>query len=108
LKRIDAALDQTVMNTKEQTRMPTISMFYGIIIRMYCMPGEHNPPHFHVYFQDFKALVDIMTGDVIEGELPSRQTKLVAAWYEIHKDELLADWQLASNGELPFKIEPLR
>ena len=49
--------------------MPTISMFYGIIVRMYFAPGEHNPPHFHVYYNDFKACVDIHTGEIMEGNL---------------------------------------
>ena len=88
--------------------MPTISMFYGIIIRMYCSPGEHNPPHIHAYYQEFMAIVDIVTGDVSAGGLPPRQTKLVLAWVEIHKEELMADWELASKGELPFPIEPLK
>ena len=88
--------------------MPTISMFYGIIIRMYCSPGEHNPPHVHAYYQDCMAIVDILNGEISMGNLPSKQTKLVLAWTEIHKDELLADWELASKGELPFPIEPLR
>jgi hypothetical protein len=88
--------------------MPTISMFYGIIIRMYCSPGEHNPPHIHAYYQDFMAIIDILSGEVIAGNLPPKQTKLVLAWTEIHKEELQADWELASKGELPFPIEPLR
>ena len=90
--------------------MPTISMFYGIIIRMYCAPGEHNPPHFQAYCQDSKAkaIVDIAICEIIEGTLPTRQSKLVLAWAELHKDELVADWELASNGELPYSIEPLR
>ncbi len=88
--------------------MPTIAMFYGIIIRMYCAPGEHNPPHFHAYYQESKAIIDIRTCEMTEGTLPKRQLKLVLAWAELHKDELVADWQLASNGELPFSIEPLR
>ena len=88
--------------------MPTISMFYGIIIRMYCAPGEHNPPHFHAYYQESKAVVDIIKCDIIESNLPSKQVKLVLAWAELHKDDLLADWNLASKGELPFKIEPLK
>ena len=88
--------------------MPTISMFYGIIIRMYCGKAEHNPPHFHAYYQEYKALVDIVTCEIIEGNLPQKQTKLVLAWTELHKDELMADWNLATNGELPFKIEPLK
>jgi hypothetical protein len=88
--------------------MPTISMFYGIIIRMYCSPAEHNPPHIHAYYQDYKAVVDIMNCEISEGEIPPKQKKLVLAWVEIHKEELLADWNLASNGELPFPIEPLK
>ncbi|MBI5076023.1 MAG: DUF4160 domain-containing protein [Nitrospirae bacterium] len=88
--------------------MPTIAMFYGIIVRMYCSPGEHNPPHFHAYYQDYKAVIDIRRCELSDGELPARQLKLVQAWAEIHKDELLADWELASKGELPFPIEPLK
>ena len=83
-------------------------MFYGIIIRMYFSPGEHNPPHIHAYYQDFMSIIDITTCDVSAGNLPPKQTKLVLAWVEIHKEELLADWELASNGELPFPIEPLK
>ena len=87
--------------------MPTISMFYGIIIRMYCAPTEHNPPHFHAYYQDFKAIIDINTCELKEGSLPKKQLKLVLAWAELHQEDLLADWKLAMNGELPFKISPL-
>jgi hypothetical protein len=88
--------------------MPTISMFYGIIIRIYFAPGEHNPPHVHAYYQEHKAVVDIRTCEVVDGSLPSRQKKLVLAWAELHQDELLADWNMVMNGEEPFKIEPLR
>ncbi|MGM0621657.1 MAG: DUF4160 domain-containing protein [Bacteroidota bacterium] len=88
--------------------MPTISMFFGLIIRMYYAPKEHNPPHIHVYYQDSKASVDITSGELISGEIPGRKMKLVQAWVEIHKEELLADWQLCQNGEKPFKIDPLR
>jgi hypothetical protein len=88
--------------------MPTISMFYGIIVRMYCGKAEHNPPHIHVYYQDGKAIFDISSGDITDGNLPPRQTRLVEAWIELHRDELMADWALASQGELPFKIPPLQ
>ncbi|MEI8201890.1 MAG: DUF4160 domain-containing protein [Bacteroidota bacterium] len=87
--------------------MPTISMFYGIIIRMYFAPKEHNPPHIHAYYQEFVSSIDINDGNILEGEMPSKQLRLIQAWIEIHKDELLADWQLCQNGENPFKIEPL-
>jgi hypothetical protein len=88
--------------------MPTICMFYGILIRMYCAPSEHNPPHFHAYFGDQKATFSLDTLDVIEGTLPRRQVRLVQAWAELHVDELRADWLLAASGETPYAIEPLR
>jgi hypothetical protein len=88
--------------------MPTISMFFGIIIRMYCDKAEHNPPHFHAYYNEFKAIVDIRKCEIIQGNLPKKQGKIVLAWAEIHQEELLADWQLSTNGELPFKIKPLK
>jgi len=88
--------------------MPTISMFYGIIVRMYCSPSEHNPPHIHAYYQDAKAVVDLNSCEITEGDFPRKQAKMLLAWTEIHHDELMADWDLASKGELPFKIEPLR
>jgi len=60
--------------------MPTISMFFGIIIRMYFSPGEHHPPHIHAYYQDHKATIDIRACEVSGGKLPPKQTKLVLAW----------------------------
>jgi Domain of unknown function (DUF4160) len=88
--------------------LPTISMFYDIIIRMYYAPGEHPPPHFHVYYAEHKARVNILTCEMIDGNLPKKQVKLVLAWAELHQEELMADWDLVMNGEEPFKIEPLQ
>jgi hypothetical protein len=88
--------------------MPTISMFFGIIIRMYFAPKEHNPPHIHAYYQNFRATFFIETGDIQNGEMPSRQQRMIQAWIEIHKEELQANWQLCQNGETPFNIEPLK
>ena len=88
--------------------MPTISMFFGIIIRMYYAPGEHPPPHFHAYYHEYKVVIDIKNCEVIEGNFPRKQERLVLAWAELHRDELLANWKLLMNGEKPFKIEPLR
>ncbi|CEK40115.1 DUF4160 domain-containing protein [Paraclostridium sordellii] len=88
--------------------MPTISMFYGIIIRMYCAPKEHSPSHFHAYYQDYKALININTLELMEGNLPKKQLRLVLAWAELHQEELIANWDIAMNSELPFKIEPLK
>lgn len=88
--------------------MPTLSMFFGIIIRMYFAPKEHNPPHIHVYYQNYKSTVDIRNSEIIDGYLPVKQLRLVIAWIEIHKEELLADWDLCMKGELPFSIDPLK
>jgi len=60
-----------------------------------------------VYYNEYKASVDILTCGIIEGNLPRRQTKLALAWAELHQEELMADWQLVMNGEEPFKIQPL-
>ena len=65
-------------------------------------------PHIHVSYQEQEVIVAIPDGDVIEGGIPSAKMKLLQAWIELHKDELMADWQLAVSGQLPYKIEPLR
>lgn len=84
--------------------MPEISRFYGIIIQMFYR--DHNPPHFHVQYGDYKAIINI-TNELIGGNMPKRALKLVFEWMEIHKEELLENWTLTQKGELPNKIEPL-
>ena len=88
--------------------MPTLSMFFGIIVRMYYGPKEHNPPHIHVYYQDAVVVINIQTCEIMEGLIPARQLRMVIAWIEIHREELMADWQLCQNGDKPFLIDPLR
>ena len=88
--------------------MPTIAMFYGIIIRMYYAPGEHNPPHFHAYYSEWKATFAIDSLELMQGEMPRRQLRLIQAWAELHQDELMANWQMAMNGEEPCRIQPLQ
>ena len=86
--------------------MPTISMFYGILIRMFY--DDHNPPHIHALYNEYETVYDF-DGNLIDGEkLPSKQHKLVLAWIEIHKEELTANWKLAQYGEAMFKIDPLK
>lgn len=85
--------------------MPTISMFYGILIRMY--NEDHKPPHFHAIYGEYEACFDF-NGDVIEGEMPKKQQRLIEAWVEIHKDDLVANWKLSEQGEQLFKIDPLK
>ena len=89
--------------------MAIISMFYGIIISMYYLDNKrHNLPHIHVKYQDEEAVISIIDGQLLEGTLKSNKMKLVQAWIEIHNEELMADWELASSGETIFKIDPLK
>ncbi len=87
--------------------MPSISMFYGIIIRMYFAPKEHNPPHIHAYYNEYKISFNIKSMEFMEGDMPRKQKRLIQAWAELHTEELLADWGLAMAGENVYKIKPL-
>ena len=86
--------------------MPVLSRFYGIIIRMYFLPKEHNPPHVHVIYQDETFSITIRDLSIIDGEEhPSPRTlSLVKEWISLHRDELLNMWD---TQEL-HSIEPLR
>jgi len=89
--------------------MAVVSMFYGIIISMYYFDNKkHNLPHIHVKYQEQEAVFTIPNGNIIEGSIKSNKRKLVEAWIEIHQEELMADWDLAINGNSIFKIEPLK
>ena len=89
--------------------MPTISMFYGILVSMYVLDTQkHHLPHIHIRYAEFKAVIEIPTGIFLAGNLPGKQMKLLQAWIALHSDELMADWVMAAAGETPYKIEPLR
>lgn len=89
--------------------MPEIARFFGIIIRMFVEPGEsHHRPHFHAYYQEARAVFAVDPVELIGGQLPNKQRRLVEAWAEIHQAELGQDWQRLQSGLVPFKIEPLR
>ena len=81
--------------------MPEISRFLGIIITMYF--DEHNPPHFHVRYNEFRAKMDIATLNVTDGALPARVRGLVEEWAEIHREELMRIWETREF----HKVEPL-
>lgn len=88
--------------------MPVISMFYGIIISHFNYDNKkHHQPHIHAEYQGAMAAFNIETGDILSGSIPANKSRLVQAWIEIHRDELMADWQLAITGERIFKIKPL-
>lgn len=84
--------------------MPEISRFYGIIIYMFY--NDHNPPHFHVEYGEYKAVVNF-DEEIVKGNMPKRALKLVFEWMDLHKVELMKNWELARSGEPLNKIEPL-
>ena len=84
--------------------MPTISMFYGILIKMYY--DDHNPPHFHAFYNNYTAIFNF-EGELLNGNMPTKQSKLISAWAIIHNEELLANWKLSENSESLFSINPL-
>ena len=84
-------------------------MFYGIIIRMFYLDNkEHHLPHIHIEYAEYKAVIELSSGKMLAGDFPNDKMKLVLAWMEIHKDELMADWKLAVEGQTVFKIEALK
>ena len=83
-------------------------MFYGIIIQLFLIDNkQHQEPHIHAKYSEHEGSFRIHDGELLAGSLPRKQLRLVQAWIELRHDELLANWELASNGETPYKIEPL-
>ena len=85
--------------------MPQISFFYGIYILMNF--SDHNPPHFHAWYGDYKVTVSINDG-VVKGEMPGRALRLVLEWLDLHREELMDNWMRAQRGGALEKIEPLK
>ncbi|MEY4977842.1 MAG: hypothetical protein RLZZ352_112 [Pseudomonadota bacterium] len=83
--------------------MPTLSIFFGIIVRMW--HDDHPPPHIHVEYQGFEALVNIATGNVAEGELPRKVATIVKEWCQVHQAELQENWQRAQRFEPLERIQ---
>jgi len=89
--------------------VPAISMFFGIVVSLYFFDNErHKLPHIHAKFQGADASFSILDGAMLAGSLPVAKVRLVQAWIEIHRESLMANWELAVNGEAPFPIDPLR
>jgi hypothetical protein len=85
--------------------MPEICRFFGIVIVMY--HNDHPPPHFHARYGEYRAKIDVATGELLEGELPRRAIMLVREWHQLHIAELMIDWTLAQERKQPNKIAPL-
>ena len=87
--------------------MPIISQFYGIIVQMFFENNaKHHIPHIHVRYNECKAIYDL-NANLLEGDLPEKQTKLIEAWILIHQEELKNLWNLIQETGKYFKIKPL-
>ena len=80
--------------------MPVLSRFYGIIIRMYFLQSEHNPPHIHAIYNDDVAAIDFMTGKVLEGHLPGKALTMVQEWIELNREALKTIWETQEFKQL--------
>ncbi len=86
--------------------MPVLSVFYGIIVRMQNeRGGRHKKPHIHALYAGKEIVLDL-DGNILEGEFPNKQLKILVGWMAARRDDLLANWQLLSDGEPFFKIKP--
>ena len=85
--------------------MPTISTFYGILIQMFF--GDHVPPHFHALYAEHEVLINITTLEIIKGDMSRRALSLILEWASEHRNELLENWILCEQKQLPKKILPL-
>lgn len=81
--------------------MPVLARFYGMVIKMYFLGKEHNPPHVHVLYGECMGAVDIQTGKMLEGDLPSKALSMAAEWVGLHKAELLEIWETQNFKALP-------
>ena len=81
---------------------PTVSIFYGTTVSINYR--DHNPPHCHAKYGEFKAIYNLETGDMIKGNFPKGQKKMLEKWIKRYKKELLKNWELASKGKQTFKI----
>ena len=89
--------------------MPVIAMFYGLIVSMYYLDNiQHYVPHIHVRFGEEEGVYEIPNGHLLAESIPKNKERLLLAWIEIHKDDLMADWTLASQGMKVFTIDPLK
>ena len=83
--------------------MPEITRFYGIVIKMFFKPKEHEPSHIHALYGEYMGEINILTGEMIQGDLPDKALELVREWLDSHKDELQEMW----NNQIIKKLPPL-
>lgn len=72
--------------------MPIISRFYGMVVKMYYLASEHNPPHIHVIYGEYIGVINLLTLEMMQGDLPNKALSIIKDWTSIHRDELIEMW----------------
>ena len=85
--------------------MPIISMFYGIVIKMFF--DDHAPPHFHAEYGEYELVITISPIKIIKGDAPKRVKSMVLEWSALHQEELMKDWELCKAMQSPVAIDAL-
>jgi hypothetical protein len=96
--------DEHPGDARDLAAMPEISRFFGIVIRMFY--AEHARPHFHAHFGEQSIAVEI-SGDGVSGRFPPHRLPLLFEWRDLHREELLENWNRLRDGRQPKPIEPL-
>lgn len=81
--------------------MPEITRFYGIVIKMFFKPKEHEPSHIHALYGEYMGEINILTGEMIAGDLPAKALELVREWLSGHREELQKMWEKQIVTKLP-------
>lgn len=81
--------------------MPVIARFYGMVVKMYLLGKEHNPPHVHILYGEYNGVIDLLTLSIIEGDLPSKATAMAIEWVGKHQEELMTMWTTQQFKKLP-------
>lgn len=85
--------------------MPIIATFLGIIVRVY--HDDHNPPHVHVQYGEYEAIVEINSGRLLSGRLPVRVKRLLNEWLRVRREDIMKAWESARQNRVPPRVRPL-
>jgi hypothetical protein len=81
--------------------MPELARFYGMIIKMYFVQKEHNPPHIHAIYGEYMSAIDIKTLEVLEGDLPDKALSLVREWITLYQNDIMEIWKSQQFKKIP-------
>ena len=81
--------------------MPVLARFYGMIVKMYFLGKEHNPPHVHVLYGEYMGAIDIQTAEMLEGDLPAKALSMASEWVILYRAELMEIWETQQFKKLP-------